>query len=84
MIRLWDVKTGVETARLEIDGAILCIAARPDSHINAGDNVWRLHWLETVDRHGRIQRPPPPIGFRRGYSKVLNGSKNAIIGSRLS
>jgi hypothetical protein len=52
MIRLWDVKTGVETARLQIDGAVLCIAALPalpDSRINAGDNLGRLQWLELVD-----------------------------------
>jgi hypothetical protein len=49
MIRLWNVKTGVEIARPEIDPAVLCIAARPDSRINAGDNLGRLHWLEIVD-----------------------------------
>jgi hypothetical protein len=43
-IRLWDLVRGTETARLEIDVAIICLAALPDGSLVAGDMVGRLHW----------------------------------------
>ncbi len=48
-IRLWDVTAGAETARLEIDAPIPCIAALPSGRLVAGDSLGRLHWLEIVD-----------------------------------
>jgi len=38
-----------ETARLEIDAPITCIAALPSGRLVAGDAIGRLHWLEIVD-----------------------------------
>ena len=47
-IRLWDVKTGAETARLEIDSRASCLAALLDGRLVAGDVNGRLHWLEII------------------------------------
>jgi WD40 repeat protein len=43
-IRLWDVTTGAESARL--------LTALADLHLVAGDILGRLHWLEVVVRSG--------------------------------
>ena len=48
-IRLWDAKTGQETARLEVDFAVLCLAVLGDRRLAAGDAGGRIHWLEIVD-----------------------------------
>ena len=53
-IRLWDVTAGAETARLEIDAPIHCIAALPSGRLVAGDasgacTGWRL-WTEVRGR----------------------------------
>jgi WD40 repeat protein len=48
-IRLWDLARGVEIARLEVDGAVTCLAALPDCRLVAGDALGRLHWLEIVE-----------------------------------
>jgi WD40 repeat protein len=48
-IRLWDVNTGAETASLETDGPITCVAALPVARLIAGDSLGRLHWLKIVD-----------------------------------
>jgi hypothetical protein len=48
-IRLWNVKTGAETARLEIDAALRSVAALPDGRVVAGDDLGLVHWLEIVD-----------------------------------
>ena len=48
-IRLWDPALGVETARLEVDGAVTCLAALPDGRLVAGDALGRLHWLVIVE-----------------------------------
>jgi hypothetical protein len=48
-VRLWDVKTGAETARLELDMRIGCLAAQPSGGLVAGGHSERLHWLEIVD-----------------------------------
>jgi hypothetical protein len=40
---------GAEAARLEIDGAVTCLAALPDGRLVAGDSLGRLHWLEIVE-----------------------------------
>ena len=48
-IRLWDAKTGQETARLEVDFAVLCLAVLGDNRLAAGDSGGRIHWLEIVD-----------------------------------
>jgi WD40 repeat protein len=49
-VRLWDVRlgTGREVARLELDAAVICLAALPDGRLLAGDQLGRLHWLEIV------------------------------------
>jgi WD40 repeat protein len=51
-IRLWDVTTAAETARLEADAPISCLTALADLHLVAGDTLGRLHWLEVVVRGG--------------------------------
>jgi hypothetical protein len=48
-IRLWDPDIGAETAKLETDAPIHCIAALPAARLVAGDAIGRLHWLEIVD-----------------------------------
>jgi WD40 repeat protein len=48
-IRLRDLKTGVKTARLEIDAMVCCLVALPATCFVAGDALGRLHWLEIVD-----------------------------------
>jgi hypothetical protein len=39
-----DLVRGTETARLEIDVAVICLAALPDGSLVAGDMVGGLHW----------------------------------------
>jgi WD40 repeat protein len=46
-IRLWDPVP--ETARLEVDGAVICLATLADGRFVAGDALGRLHWLEVVE-----------------------------------
>ena len=48
-IRLWDAKTGQETARLEVDFAVYCLAVLSDKRLAAGGGGGRIHWLEIVD-----------------------------------
>jgi hypothetical protein len=48
-VRLWDVVTGAETARLELDAAIQAIAVIAPNRIVAGDQLGRRHWLEVMD-----------------------------------
>jgi hypothetical protein len=40
-----DLTRGVETARLEVDAPVTCLAALPDGRLVAGDAIRRLHWL---------------------------------------
>ncbi len=47
-IRLWDLTSGAETARLEVDASISALAALSDGRLVAGDNLV-LHWLEIVE-----------------------------------
>jgi WD40 repeat protein len=47
-IRLWDPKSGAETAKLETDAPITSITALPAARL-AGDAIGRLHCLEIVD-----------------------------------
>jgi WD40 repeat protein len=47
-IRLWDVTTVAETARLEADARLFCLTALADLHLVAGDGLGWLHWLEVV------------------------------------
>jgi WD40 repeat protein len=48
-IRLWDLNTGAETARLETDALYSCMSAMSAGRVVGGDNLGRLHWLEVVD-----------------------------------
>jgi WD40 repeat protein len=48
-IRLWDVRSGAETASLETDTPINSLTALPAARLVAGDAIGRLHWLEVVD-----------------------------------
>jgi len=48
-IRLWDVVTRAETARLEVDAPVSAITALGQNLIVAGDGAGRLHWLEVRD-----------------------------------
>jgi WD40 repeat protein len=48
-IRLWDSARGAEIARLEVDGAVTCLAALPGGGLVAGDVLGRLHWLLVVE-----------------------------------
>ena len=48
-IRLWDATTGAETARLEVDFEVYCLAVLGDKRFTAGDKGGRIHWLEIVD-----------------------------------
>ena len=47
-IRLWDVASGAEGARIEVDALVRAIAALAPKLIVAGDQRW-LRWLEVVD-----------------------------------
>ena len=47
-IRLWDVKTGAESARLEIDAGVGCLVALLDGRLVAGPANGRLVWLEII------------------------------------
>ncbi len=48
-IRLWEGSTGQETARLEVDFAVLSFAVLAEKRLAAGDQGGRIHWLEIVD-----------------------------------
>jgi WD40 repeat protein len=48
-IRLWNVVTATELSRLEVDAAVLCLAALCDGRFVAGDMLERLHWIEILD-----------------------------------
>jgi hypothetical protein len=48
-IRLWDLNTSAEIARIEADALIACLTALPAARLIAGDNLGSLHWLEVVD-----------------------------------
>jgi WD40 repeat protein len=48
-IRLWDITTAREIARLEVDASVTCLAALPGGRLVAGDEIGRLHWLNTED-----------------------------------
>ena len=48
-VRLWDMNTGAEITRLEVDAAVFCLTALPEGGLVAGDNSGRLHWLEILD-----------------------------------
>jgi WD40 repeat protein len=46
-IRLWDEATGAETARLDLDWAVTCLAIiASESLVVAGDRSGRIHWLK--------------------------------------
>jgi WD40 repeat protein len=46
-IRLWDLSSGAETARLEIDAAVICLITLSAARFVAGDALG-LHWLNAV------------------------------------
>jgi hypothetical protein len=48
-ILLWDPRSLQEITRLEVDAAVLCLAALPDGRLAAGDQLSRLHWLKILD-----------------------------------
>ena len=48
-IRLWDMSSGAEIARLEIDAPVTALVAIGLNRLVAGDSAGRLHWLEIVD-----------------------------------
>jgi hypothetical protein len=48
-IRLWELASGNEITRLEVDAAVLCLAALPDGRLIAADALGRLHWLEIAE-----------------------------------
>jgi WD40 repeat protein len=68
-IRLWDVTTGAEAARLEADAPLICLTARADLHLVAGDTLGRLHWLEVVARSGSTQRSMAALAAARDSSR---------------
>jgi hypothetical protein len=47
-VRLWDVRIGAETARLEVDAPVASLAAAVDGQLAAGDQTGRLHWLAVL------------------------------------
>jgi WD domain, G-beta repeat len=47
-IRLWDLQSGKEIARSEVDSAAHSLAALPNRRLVAGDLMGRLHWLQIV------------------------------------
>jgi hypothetical protein len=44
-IRLWDVASGCEITRLEVDGMPVALAVLRDGRIAVGDSLGRIHWL---------------------------------------
>jgi WD40 repeat protein len=60
-IRVWDVTTGAETARLEADASLLCVTALANRHLVASDSLGRLHWLEVAAGLG----PAPTVSDAR-------------------
>jgi WD40 repeat protein len=48
-VRIWDVKSGAEITRLEVDGGVRCLVALQNARVVAGDALGRLNWLEILD-----------------------------------
>jgi hypothetical protein len=48
-IRLWDLHSGAETARLEVDAPIWSCAVLAGDSLVIGDSTGRLHWLEILN-----------------------------------
>ena len=48
-VRLWNVATGFEVARLELDVPITALVTVAPGRIVAGDKAGRVHWLEILD-----------------------------------
>jgi WD40 repeat protein len=48
-IRLRDPGSGAETARLEVDAPITCLAALTNACLVAADMLGQLHWLSIDD-----------------------------------
>ena len=48
-VRLWNVATGFEVARLELDVPITSLVTVAPDRIVAGDSAGRVHWLEILD-----------------------------------
>ena len=46
---MWDLTTGVETVRFELDAAVKALAAIAPNTIVAGDELGLLHWLGVLD-----------------------------------
>ena len=47
-IRLYDVATGGEVARLELDALVIALVALGPNRRVAGDELGLLHWLEVL------------------------------------
>ena len=45
-VRLWDLKTGKEMARLEVDFPVNCVVSLGGNMLAAGDDGGGIHWLE--------------------------------------
>jgi WD40 repeat protein len=48
-IRLWDLATGEEVARLELDASVTALVAVGPNRLVAGDQGGILHCLEILD-----------------------------------
>jgi len=65
-VRLWDLPTGREACRLEVDAAVLCLAAIPEDRIVAGDQLGSVALArycglkQSEDRPRDPPEPPPP------------------------
>ena len=51
-IRLWDLSTCVETARLETDAPIHSLIALPSAGLVAGDDLGRFGWKLWIEAGG--------------------------------
>ena len=48
-VRVWDLKSDTEIARLELDTPVTALIAPGPNLIVAGDKAGRLHWLEVLE-----------------------------------
>jgi WD40 repeat protein len=48
-VRIWDTTNCSEICRLELDAAVLSLAALPNGQFVAGDRLGRIHWLELIE-----------------------------------
>jgi WD40 repeat protein len=65
-IRLWDVVSGVEITRLEVDAPVHSLVVVAHGRLVAGDATGRLHWLQILD--DKPVQSVVPSAFKKALS----------------